>query len=759
MQRAADTRATSGAHLQLLALALGLGVTLLWFWGVLLPAALETAPTGFGPARHWDLETYFIPKYVFGSEELRRGFLPVWNRFEFGGIPFLATAQAAAVYPLKILVFGIWPSESAMHIFLAIHSALLGLFFLVFARAQGLGPVGTFAGAVAYSFNIQILSATGHPMEIANVVWLPLLFLAGEHLGRTGRPASLALLAAVVAVQLTAGYPGFVLDCAVLLAVHAVVRHATGAWTRPPWLTLPLLATAFGLGGIVAAVQVLPLADLVLVSGRLSLAEAVASRAGDLPLLLALSVIASFPGLLAVAAAGFGRRSLAPLAGALVCLFMILGGWRLLRLLPGFAAARMPGTWPFLAQLFLAWLVALGADALVRSGPAARPAAAARLLGATVALSWIVVCLFSLAMSGSWGGGLLARVFTFPTPELATRPVTAAAANAAGGVLALLLLLAGPPMRRTRTALALVAIAAVTAGQLSAFPFGRPLGRLAPPENPHRSTSLIPEPELRRGRVLSMIDARGGYHLLDRVENPFGREGSLPPPRFTKLERRLRAVVQTARIDWPRLLQSPGLLPALDIRYAVTARSLGRRFEAIGFHDTGWGDEKVGVFATSSPLGRAWGVYGATVVEDPDAALERLLAADFDPAREVILEQPPSRPLPARASIPASPARVSRPAPTFTEVEVDMRAAGILVLADSCFPGWETTVDGEPAELRCANYLVRGVELDAGAHRVRFTYRPASLHWGVRLSVAGGLMLLALVLVSRQRTRPTEVQR
>jgi uncharacterized membrane protein YfhO len=51
-------------------------------------------------------------------------------------------------------------------------------------------------------------------------------------------------------------------------------------------------------------------------------------------------------------------------------------------------------------------------------------------------------------------------------------------------------------------------------------------------------------------------------------------------------------------------------------------------------------------------------------------------------------------------------------------------------------------VDGQEADLLCADAVLRGVYLPAGSHRVVFAYRPAGLAWGVALSLLGlGLAL------------------
>ena len=724
---------------------------LAYLWGIVIPEELSRIPEGFGPMRHWDLETYFLPKFAFGSSEMLRGDLPVWNRFEFGGVPFLAAAQPAAVYIPKILLFGLWDPGTALRLFMIGHFVLLAALFLIFARDQGMGRVGALAGVAFCTFNIPFLTATGHPMEIANLAWVPLLFLISERIGRSPSIVAVAGLAAAVAVQITAGYPQFTMDCGVLLAVHAVVRFVTGAWPHPPWKTIPLLLAGFLMGAMVAGIQVLPLADLVLFTGRLDMAEEMASRTEAFSSAVYLRLLLAFPALLGFAGAGIDRRGVAPLVGALTCVFILVGGWRLLRLLPGFSAVRLAGTWPLLLQFFLAWLVAHGASRFATSDPAERAGPIARVLVGGVGLSWAIVCLVAGLLPEWIASSPLARFLGLSAEG---RPFLVSGLGLAGGLLLAAFAFGTGRLRDSRV-LATGGVGLVLAGQLSAFPFGRALGHLAPPEVAYRSTKLIPKERLGSSRVLSLFDARGGFHLLDRVENPFGREGSLPPPRLTKVEKHLGVVVQMMRISWEELARSRGFLDTFDVRFLVAPRTLAGPFARLGFRDTGLGDRMVAVLEAEDPLGRAWGVYGVTLAGSPEAAFDRLLSPDFDPRRQVILDTSPRGEYPRLASGPPTPARVRHLAPTLTEVEVEMRSPGVLVLADSCFPGWRVSVDGHPTTLLCANYLVRGVELEQGHHLVRFEYRPASVRWGLGLSalalpaVAGVLLRAAW----RRRTR------
>ncbi|GGH25758.1 hypothetical protein GCM10007036_33080 [Alsobacter metallidurans] len=60
------------------------------------------------------------------------------------------------------------------------------------------------------------------------------------------------------------------------------------------------------------------------------------------------------------------------------------------------------------------------------------------------------------------------------------------------------------------------------------------------------------------------------------------------------------------------------------------------------------------------------------------------------------------------------------------KLSVTTERAGLLVLHDLYYPGWEVTVDGEEKNVLKANLLFRGVEVPAGQHQVEFTFRPLS---------------------------------
>ena len=72
-----------------------------------------------------------------------------------------------------------------------------------------------------------------------------------------------------------------------------------------------------------------------------------------------------------------------------------------------------------------------------------------------------------------------------------------------------------------------------------------------------------------------------------------------------------------------------------------------------------------------------------------------------------------------------------------------------LVLTDLAYPGWQVTVDDQPAEPLAINGLFRGVELPTGSHRVEWTYRPRSLRVGIVLAAIGLVLCVAVFVRCR----------
>jgi uncharacterized membrane protein YfhO len=73
-----------------------------------------------------------------------------------------------------------------------------------------------------------------------------------------------------------------------------------------------------------------------------------------------------------------------------------------------------------------------------------------------------------------------------------------------------------------------------------------------------------------------------------------------------------------------------------------------------------------------------------------------------------------------------------------------------LVLSDTYYPGWKAFVDGKETKIYRADYAFRAIPLNAGTHRVEFTYDPISFKLGVGGTLMGIIGCVVIVLAPRR---------
>jgi uncharacterized membrane protein YfhO len=83
---------------------------------------------------------------------------------------------------------------------------------------------------------------------------------------------------------------------------------------------------------------------------------------------------------------------------------------------------------------------------------------------------------------------------------------------------------------------------------------------------------------------------------------------------------------------------------------------------------------------------------------------------------------------------PASALAIVSHKPNRIQLRAEMRKAGFVVLSEVYYPGWEARIDGEPAPLLKADYILRAIPVPAGDHTIELRFRPAALSWGLMIS-------------------------
>ncbi len=167
------------------------------------------------------------------------------------------------------------------------------------------------------------------------------------------------------------------------------------------------------------------------------------------------------------------------------------------------------------------------------------------------------------------------------------------------------------------------------------------------------------------------------------------------------------------------------------------------------------------VFENRNSLPRAWLCSRVLIAtEDDQLRLIRGEGPDnFDP-RVTALVAPrslekginPSLLSPEQSeAISGDHVRITRRTPVEMELAIDARHMAVLVISELISNGWTATIDGQGAPVMQVDYILRGLELQAGHHDVRFHYRPASLVIGAALSLAGLIGVLLMFRYARAR--------
>ena len=81
---------------------------------------------------------------------------------------------------------------------------------------------------------------------------------------------------------------------------------------------------------------------------------------------------------------------------------------------------------------------------------------------------------------------------------------------------------------------------------------------------------------------------------------------------------------------------------------------------------------------------------------------------------------------------------------------------GLLVVSEIYHPNWRATVDGEPAPVYRVDVAMRGVEVPAGRHEVRFRYEAGAVGTGLWIGLLALLATFGGIAASARAARRAE---
>ena len=741
-----------------------------------------------------DLGTYTYPLKFSLAASLRVGEIPLWDRHIAAGFPLLAALQPGVFYPPS-LAFYFFDFFDAIRFTFFLHYliAATGAYFL--CRWWKYPTYLSIVAAAMFSIGGTAVSLSNLLNHFQTAVWLPWMVLSWERALVIGSWRTFLILLLILLCAILGGSPEVYLFSLGLLLLDGLrLRYQNqnltlsriGGWL----LAANLLVVALGMA------QFLPTFELLSHSRRdqpIPFQEASAwslnpiSLLGiifpdkevdtTLPLGVRLFFVREMPfllshylGVLALVglSAWFFLGSWKQRAVAFVLiggsLVFTLGSYTpvygfFFELLPALRTVRFPEKFFFFTYAFLLFFICQGLVAYHHADDSQRRKPLGLVL--LVLLSWIA--LYSVLRADPQ---LLQRIAVAQQGDTSGVPSLAATHGAIlfhlerqiAITLVIVLLLfcqAKKLLRQTLFRIGIVAVAILDLGITN-----KPFQFLADPAVVATSKIVAPTMQSAASRFFyyppggslhpSFVSVLGRPSFMKatalNTENLLPNTGVLYGIDYFQ---EIDALARQPYSDFLNFanLSSPDrrirLLRALNVRYVVSFREI----TAVGLTLTRQLPEQYSwLYEVGDPVPRAYFV-GSVLQESQPAKITRIISNnEFNAASTVIVDQPVTSRLQASAS---GSAVITHYGNSSVTIKALANGAGVLVLADSYYPGWRVFVDGREGKILRANHFFRAVELSAGDHEVRFDYAPRSFTVGLWISlVTLSLIVLATVAIA-----------
>jgi hypothetical protein len=709
--------------------------------GVLYVAlAFLTEPSIF---RATDFTKDWLPNRTYQLARLRAGELPLWNPYVELGRPFLANIDTSTFYPSTALNVLCGLHLSAVLMTMA-HLALGAVFMTRLAAYLGVARPVRWLTVLAFLGSAQVFMPvyTGGLQYGWGICYLPLAFELGARLQDRFSPRVLALLAMVLALQLLTGWPQVSwitwLGLGSLLAGRALARSRP-AMVRGLVVGIGGMAAAVAGAFLLAAVQLLPLFELVGQSNRSAPTVAGAAEGALSPARWLLLVIPAGPAsgasLLAtifvgvpVVMAGLcgllgrtdrNRRGLgvAALLAALVASGQSTPAFEVLfHVVPGLSSFHFHAR----ATLVVMLALVLAGGLFLSETPGSRRS---------------LVVLFGVAAA------LLAGTvwWYLHVPAAGSRPASWLAYRCAVVVASAALLAAWRtrPRRGTR-AWSLAGFAVLTALELGVSIVGV------------KRHGVFPGPFPAEKAAARMLEEAGRYDssgVPPRVALPMIRDNSGVFYGYSTVTGYVTLAL--GRV-WSYLHEGIGVpYPVGQNEFPSAAIYEHGPFPydsaAIAL---GYDPRTRSLRLNPHPDPRAYLAERSQLVSGWPQAIA-LMRGGHDFHRVALVETPLAEPLQGRGGA----ARIVSFEPERLRIEVEATGRSLLVVAEPWYPGWRAAVDGRPAPCLPANAWMRAVPVPPGRSRVEMTFHSNHLRTGAIVSLAT-LALLGVVLLRKRPVAP-----
>jgi len=149
------------------------------------------------------------------------------------------------------------------------------------------------------------------------------------------------------------------------------------------------------------------------------------------------------------------------------------------------------------------------------------------------------------------------------------------------------------------------------------------------------------------------------------------------------------------------------------------------------------------VLPNPDAYGNAWFVEEIVSANDADSELSQTCAAN---TRRVAVINTTEFQVGSISADSSATIRLADHTPRTMKYESESQADGLAVFSEIWYPGWEATIDGKPAEVLRADYILRALQIPAGKHTIEFTFRPKPYTTGNTITTASSWIVFAFFI-------------
>lgn len=152
-------------------------------------------------------------------------------------------------------------------------------------------------------------------------------------------------------------------------------------------------------------------------------------------------------------------------------------------------------------------------------------------------------------------------------------------------------------------------------------------------------------------------------------------------------------------------------------------------------------------FAIPNPQanGNAWFVKNIKTVANADSEIVALYS--LNTKRDAVIQQKNKEITPVASSYNTDgKITLQSYKPNYLVYESDSKDKGFAVFSEIYYPkGWDAYIDGNLTPHTCVNYVLRGMEIPAGKHKVEFKFEPKAYKTGNTIAMIGSILVLIAV--------------